>query len=362
MVMKKILPLMLIVEALLLAVPTSQAQFQNGSQSSLLKVPLISQRAVVTQRIGITDVTVTYHRPLVNNRQLWGKVVPYGKVWRAGANENTTIEFTDPVSIEGQSLPKGVYGLHMIPGENEWTVIFSKTATAWGSFSYNEGEDALRVKVKSQPGDFHEALTYDFDEVKPESALVTLRWDKVALPFKVGVNVNEITTKSLPDQLRGWPGYTWDAWDDAATYLLENKGDLHEALKYEDKSLQIEERYDNLLTKSRIEDALGQKEAATVTRNKAITMANAQQLHAYGRQLQTQGQQAQAFEVFKMNVKKNPNHWLVHSEIARMQTAKGDFDNAVKEMKLSAAAAPDGAKPFMERLVERLQAKEDINK
>ena len=164
----------------------------------MLDLPRQSQHAVVTQRIGITDITVNYHRPLVNGRQIWGKLVPYGQVWRAGANENTTITFTDPVTIEGQPLDKGTYGLHMIPGENQWTVIFSKMSNAWGSFSYKQDEDALRVTVKPQTAEFHDALTYDFDDVKPDSTVVTLRWDKVAVPFKVAVKVNDIVKASIP--------------------------------------------------------------------------------------------------------------------------------------------------------------------
>ena len=151
----------------------------------MLDLPRQSQHALVTQRIGITDITINYHRPLANGRQIWGKLVPYGQVWRAGANENTTITFTDPVTIEGQTLDKGTYGLHMIPGENEWTVIFSKDSTAWGSFTYKQDEDALRVTVKPQAAEMHDALAYDFDDVKADSAVVTMRWDKVAVPFKV---------------------------------------------------------------------------------------------------------------------------------------------------------------------------------
>jgi hypothetical protein len=105
------------------------------AQGIMLDLPLQSQHAVITQRLGLTDITINYHRPLVNDRPVWGKLVPYGQVWRAGANENTTVTFTDPVTIEGQPLDKGTYGLHMIPGEDQWTVIFSKMSTAWGSFS-----------------------------------------------------------------------------------------------------------------------------------------------------------------------------------------------------------------------------------
>src|SRR5579862_1832290 len=119
---------------------------------TFIPVPESSQRAVVIQRIGLTDVTIVYHRPLVGGRKVWGGMVPYGQVWRAGANENTTIEFSDPVNIEGQPLARGVYGLHMIPTPESWTVIFSKMSTAWGSFTYKQEEDALRVTVKPQAG------------------------------------------------------------------------------------------------------------------------------------------------------------------------------------------------------------------
>ncbi len=243
------------------------------AQTLMLELPRQSQHAVVTQRIGITDITVNYHRPLANGRQIWGKLVPYGEVWRAGANENTTVSFTDPVTIEGQPLDKGTYGLHMIPGETQWTVIFSKVSTAWGSFSYKQDEDALRVTVKPQTAELHDALTYDFDDVKPDSTVITLRWEKVAVPFKVAVNLNDTVEASIHRQIRGLNQYYWDTWDDVATYFLTNKTNLDEALKDEDQSIQVEERFDNLINKSRILETMGRKDAATEFRNKALEKA-----------------------------------------------------------------------------------------
>jgi len=277
--MHKTRPIVLLSSVLLLA-------SLGHAQTIMLDLPRPSQHAVITQRIGITNITVNYQRPLVNGRQIWGKLVPYGQVWRAGANENTTITFTDPVTIEGQSLDKGTYGLHMIPGENQWTVIFSKMSTAWGSFSYKQDEDALRVTVKPQATEFHEALTYDFDNVKPDSAIVTLRWEKIAVPFNVAVKVDDIVKASIPGQIRGLNQYYWEGWDDAAGYFLSTKKNLDEALKDEDKSIQLEERYDNLLNKSQILEAMGRKEDAVTFRNKALDKASAQQLYFYGRQLQ----------------------------------------------------------------------------
>src|SRR5215467_13204338 len=255
-------------------------------ETLMLNLPRASQHALVTQRVGITDITINYHRPLANGRQVWGKLVPYGQVWRAGANENTIISFSDPVTIEGQALDKGTYGLHMIPGEKEWTVIFSKNSTSWGSFTYKQDEDALRVTVKPQPAELRDALTYDFDDVKADSVVVTMRWEKVAVPIKVHVNVNDIVTASIHNQIHGMNQYYWEGWDDAAQYFLTNKINLDEALKYEDLSIQSEERYDNLMNKSKILAAMGRNDDAKTLQAKALDKANPLQLYVYGRQLQ----------------------------------------------------------------------------
>jgi len=334
----------------------------SQAQSFVMNLPRPSQRAELVQRIGITDVTISYHRPLVNGRKIWGGLVPYGQVWRAGANENTTIEFTSPVTIEGKPLDQGIYGLHIIPGENEFTVIFSKMAVAWGSFSYNQAEDALRVTVTPHATDMHEALTYDFDDLKPDSSIVTLRWEKLAVPFKVGVNVEEVVEQSLRNQFRGLVQYTWMGWDDAATYLVDNKGNMEEALKYSNRSIQNEDRFENEMTKARVLDAMNKGDEAAAIRAKTLASGTIIQVHNYARGLMIAGKKQDGLDIFQINIKKDPNNWIVHSEIARIAVSKGDFDTAVKEMKLSAAGAPDPAKPQIQGLLKRVEAKEDINK
>jgi len=156
--------------------------------SDSVKIPDASQKAAVSQTIGMTDVAVSYHRPVVNKREIWGKLVPYDQVWRAGANENTTVSFSTPVTIEGKPLAAGTYGLHMLPGKDSWTVIFSKNSTSWGSFSYDEKEDALRVTVKPHVAPFREALAYEFEDVKTDSAVLELDWEKLAVPVRIGKN------------------------------------------------------------------------------------------------------------------------------------------------------------------------------
>src|SRR6266704_6179072 len=236
------------------------------AQSFVLDLPDQSQRAEISQKIGLTNITINYHRPLVKGRKIWDGLVPYGKVWRAGANENTTISFSDPVQNEGKPLDKGTYGLHMIPNADEWTIIFSKNSTSWGSFTYDQAEDALRVTVKPRAADLHDALTYDFDQLQPDSALVELEWEKVAVPFKVSVDVHDVVQASLKKQLRNLSQYTWMSWDDAANYLLTEKIALDDALTYTGKSIQIEDRYDNEMTKSTVLKALNRNDESEVAK------------------------------------------------------------------------------------------------
>src|SRR3984893_591612 len=340
----------------------ARAQFKNGSQATELNLPTLSQRAVVTQRIGLTDITIVYHAPLAGGRTLFGTTVPYGQVWRAGANENTTIAFTDDVSVEGHPLPAGAYGLHMIPNADQWTIIFSKNSTSWGSFSYDENEDALRVNVKPQTGEPREALAYTFDDMKPDSTTVTLRWGKVAVLFHISVDVDSIAERSIRNQLRGTGGFTWAGYDEAANWSLDNNYKLDEALKWEDTSIQNEERFENLETKSRILDALGKKQESAAMLTRALDKADAIQLYVYARGLQRQKQQEKAFELYRRDAKKFPDHWITHLGTARVASGSGNFDEAVKEMKLSIAAAPDQQKKFLQPMLKRLEAKDDINK
>jgi hypothetical protein len=331
------------------------------AQSLVLDLPRPSQRAQISQRVGITDITISYHRPLVNNRKVWDALVPYGKVWRAGANENTTITFSDPVTIEGKALDRGTYGLHMIPTADQWTIIFSKNSTSWGAFTYNESEDALRVNVKPQSADMHDALTYDFDQLKPDSAVVVMQWEKVAVPFKVGVDVHQVVEASLKKQLRNLSQYTWMSWDDAANYLLAEKVALDDALKYTDKSIETEDRYDNEMTRSQVLAALNRKEDAAAAEKKALAMAKPLQVHGYGRQLQGQKRADEAYAIFRENARKHPELWFTHAGMARVYSSQGKFEDAAKEMKLALEKAPDNQKTYVDSLVRKLESKQDIN-
>ena len=182
----------LLVLSSLLVLPSAASAQQDSVRASL--------KASVMQRLGVdTDITVVYSRPGVKGRKIWGELVPYGMVpgsgpaagkllpWRAGANENTTVELSKDVLVEGKKLPAGKYGLHMIPSEKDWTIIFSKNSSAWGSYSYNEAEDVLRVTVTPVEAPHMEWLTYGFDDLAGTSATAYLRWDKLKVPFKIAL-------------------------------------------------------------------------------------------------------------------------------------------------------------------------------
>jgi tetratricopeptide (TPR) repeat protein len=299
----------------------------------------------------------------VNGRKIWGGLVPLGEVWRAGANENTTIEFSDPVSVEGQPLVKGIYGLHMIPTADSWTVIFSKMASAWGSYTYSQAEDALRVTVKPRPNEMEEALEYEFEDLKPDSTTVTLKWEKLAVPFKVAINDAEGTVANIRNQMRGRAQYEWQAPNQAAQFLLTKKINLDDALKWVNLSIQNEERFENLATKADVLKAMNKPDDAKKAWEQAIAKTTPIQLYSYARRLNSEKKDAEAMEILKEVAKRYPETPFGHLANARIKSAAGDFAGAAEDAKKAQAVAiSDQQKANIKLLIDRLQAKQDINK
>ncbi len=328
-----------------------------------LDLPDVSQLAVNKQRVGLTDITITYHRPLVNGRKIWGGLVPFGEVWRAGANENTTIEFSGPVSVEGQPLAKGIYGLHMVPTADSWTVILSKMSSAWGSYTYRQEEDALRVNVKPRLTEMEEALEYEFEDLKPDSVTATLKWEKLAVPFKVAIDDGEGTLANIRSQMRGHARYEWEASNKAAQFCLSKKINLDEALTWADLSIQNEERFENLATKADLLKAMNKPDDAKKTWDQALAKTTPVQLYSYGRRLQSEKKDAEATEILKDVAKRYPTSVYGYLSNARIKSAAGDFAGAAEDAKKAqAAAVSDQQKASIKALIDRLQAKQDINK
>ncbi|HUP65380.1 MAG TPA: DUF2911 domain-containing protein, partial [Thermoanaerobaculia bacterium] len=223
------------------------------AQGPPLELPDASPHAAVTQSVGLTEVTIDYHRPAVNGRPVWGTLVPWDQVWRAGANENTTISFSTPVSVEGRPVAAGTYGLHLIPSEGgDWTLVLSNQSRAWGSFAYNQAEDAIRVSVKPEAAPHRERLLYLFEEPKGGSVTASLNWDKVRVPFDIEVDLPSLVTSDLEDQLTGLPQFFWQRWNQAAAWVAQNGTDLDRAMTWADRSIAINENFQNLRTKALI--------------------------------------------------------------------------------------------------------------
>jgi tetratricopeptide (TPR) repeat protein len=250
----------------------------------------------------------------------------------------------------------------MIPGETSWKVIFSKNSSSWGSFTYDQTEDALRVTVNPQRIPTEEFLRYDFEDPKPDSVIVAMRWEKVGVQFKIEVDTPRLVEDSLDRQLRGRAQFEWQPWTEAANYLLDSSLDPQKALKYANRSIENEDRFENEITKANALKALGRNDEARETHGKAVSLGTQSQVHDYGRNLQLNGHNTEALEFFRANIKKDPSSWIGHNEAARMAASQRDFTTAIKEMKLAAAVAPDSLKAQHLDLARRLENEEDINK
>jgi tetratricopeptide (TPR) repeat protein len=316
---------------------------QDSFSQNQLTVPMVSQKATVMQRIGLTDITIDYHRPGVNGREIWGKLVPFNDVWRAGANENTTITFSDPVKIDGNDLPAGIYGLHMIPTENDWTIIFSKNNWSWGSFFYDQKQDALRISVKPQASEFQEWLVYTMDNPSPNSVDVNLRWGKLKVGFNVSVDLNQVVINHFKKELDNLQGFSWQAWNQAANYALRNKIELDEALAWSDKSIGINKNGLNLWTKARLLETKGNNSEADKLKNEALSIATEAEINTIGYQYLFAKQTDQAIEIFKKNINLHPDSWNVYDSLGEAFAAKGEKKQAIENYEKAQSMVKDDA-------------------
>lgn len=302
----------------------------NARTQPTLTTPQSSPEAKIMQVVGITKISISYHRPGVKERTIWGDLVPYDQVWRAGANENTTIHFSSAVQIEGKKLAAGKYGLHMIPTENEWTIIFSTVNTAWGSFSYDEAEDALRVAVKPEAAPFEERLSYHFENPTNQSVTIALNWEKLRIPFKVEIDVNQVVIENLKKELRGLGQFFWQPWNQAANYCLQNETHYNEGLTWADRSIAINENFANLRIKSGLLEKKGQKAEADQLMSKAMSIATEGEINQYGYQLLFGGKVDEAIKIFEKNVKDHPDSWNVYDSLGEGYATKGDKKKAME--------------------------------
>ncbi|HSG38638.1 MAG TPA: DUF2911 domain-containing protein [Thermoanaerobaculia bacterium] len=237
-----------------------------------LPIPRESPRAVERLNIGISSVEITYHRPAVKGRTIWGDLVPYGEVWRLGANDATTLEISDPMKIAGREVPAGKYGLFAIPGPEAWTLILNKRAQQWGAYFYKAEEDFLRFEVKPETGPFTEWMTFDIDPEGRDKARIGFAWEKLRFSIPVEADVDKIVW-SRYDAALADPKAGWDVYQTVAQYALQREQRLDDAMRWVDKSISLQESFWNYETKARLLHKAGKTKEALPLLEKALTLS-----------------------------------------------------------------------------------------
>ena len=319
----------------------------SASAQAPIRLPEVSPAATVGQSIGVTDISITYHRPGVNKRKIWGGLVPYDTMWRAGANENTTISFSTPVKVEGHDLPAGTYALYMLPTPSQWTLVLSKFTSDWGVYNYDPSEDVLRATVTPQPtSDVQERLAYTFDDMTNNSAVASLRWEKLRVPFKIEVDLPSTVRTSIGNALRG--GKHWDnaAWAAAARWELRN-GDPDTALQYANHALSLSVNTSTLRTKAAILEKKGDKQAAAELRERAKTMSTEADAitSTYSASMNAK-KPDEAISYLNNYLTAHPGTdetWRVYTFLGEAYAAKGDSAKSKESFDTAMSAAHDNA-------------------
>lgn len=360
----------------------------------LLNIPVISQvpyngalpngytkKASVSEQVGLTNISISYHRPAVNGRhgKIWGGVVHQGFIkqgfgsgnpapWRAGANENTVIEFDNEVKIEGHLLPKGKYGFFIAYDSTESTIIFSRQTDGWGSFFYDEKHDVLRVKVKPQVQDKTvETLKYEFINQTSNAATISLSWEKLAIPFRVEVDLLKQQFEALVSESQNPRGFTSQGLNIAANWCLQNNYQLEKGLSWASLATGASFPGDPtffpaLVTKANILEKLGRGDEAVAVIKTALPFGTMVQLQQLGRQLITAKKIRPAMEVFEYNYKKNPEQFIALAGMARGLSANGEYGKALEFANKALLLAPnDVGRQAIQGMIEKLKAGKDVN-
>ncbi len=328
-----------------------------------------SPGATVSQTIGISTVTIKYSRPAVKGREVWGKLVPYGynvqpfgaknsAPWRAGANENTTIEFSHTAKVEGISVPAGLYGLFfVINQDNSGEVILSKDNKSWGSFWYDQKQDQLRAKIQTREVSMTELLTYDFINLTKNSGELVLNWEKKQFPVRIEFAVDDIVMANASQELKGAVGFTAQGFSSAANYALQNNTNLEQALTWIDQAIAQNRNFNSLRVKSELLKKSGKTAEAEAILKEAIAGATEIEMNAYGYQLLGQGNHDKAIEIFTLNTTRFPKSANAWDSLGEGYATKGDKPNAVKSFKKALTLnPPENVKINSEKFLKDLGA------
>jgi hypothetical protein len=362
-------------------------KFLFGCITSMFLIPVVhaqmdlppsggNPRATITEEVGITSITIKYSRPDVNKRegQIWGTLITYGFTgqnlntnlnttpWRAGANENTTISFEHDVKLEGKNVKAGTYGLHMAVWPDSVVVILSNQTEAWGSFYYDEKNDVLRTTVKPVKLDNSvEYLKYEFIEHKEKYCVIALQWEKLSIPFRIDVDVDNIVAARLREQVSGQKGFNAFNLLGAANYLLNKNIYLEDALAWSQRAAGTK-TFATLNTLATAYTKLNRLKQADSTMNEALVFAGPGQYMGYGRTLITAKRLDRAQEIFTANQKKNGDVYAVNAGFMSYYSARADYAKAIEYAEKALAQAPnDQLKTTIKANIAKLKEGKDIN-
>ena len=335
---------------------TSTLQAQHFNIHNPITLPDKSPESVTKQRIGYTDITIAYHSPGARGRDIWGKLVPYGKVWRAGANENTLFTITHDVQIEGQELRAGTYGLHLLPEPDQWTFIFSKNHTSWGSYFYDETEDALRVSVPVEIApEIRDWMSFDFHKRERGLVSIFLSWGDKRAGFELNLDIDAIALDNIRKQLRSDAYWEWFSWCQAADYCAQYEINTEEALQWIDRSIAMQENFSNWDVKAKLLRQLGKEEEAKQAIDRALEVGTDIYLERYGRRFLGQKDFEQAVFIFDKALEKNPKYWRAHLNKGKALLGMEEKKAALKSFEMALQTAPAGSKEGIKRQMEALR-------
>ncbi len=330
------------------------------SQAPPLQTPRSSQASKSYQKVGLVDVEISYSRPGVKGREVFGNIVPYDQVWRAGANENTTISFSHPVQIGGKEVPAGTYGLHIIPVENgDWTMILNAQHDSWGSFFYDESKDITRVTgIQSKLSDTQEWLCYDFDRITDHSCDIVVKWANVKASFPIEANTEALMMDYIENEyLTGIPGFLWDGYNNAALYCARQGIFYDKATEWVDESIRRNKSFANMSTKYLILKKTGKESDAKKAMDEALPMGTENEVNNFGYVMMGENDVDMAIELFQYNVKKHPKSWNVWDSLGEAYAKNGDKNSAVKNYKKALSLVEDeNQKKRIEKILSDLAA------
>lgn len=349
---------------LLLVFTNTFAQFHT------LKTPQLSNRVIESQRLGVTDITVNYGSPSVNKRDVWNdiNVIPQKGnpiPWRAGANMNTTIEFTTDVFIEGQLLKAGVYGFHIIPRDNMYTLLFAHNHNQWGSYYLDIEKDiTLQVEVSSVTCSYSEKLDYEFLDWKENSVTIGLEWGDRRIPFTVSVDLNKTVVESFRSELRGINTYHWQAWNDAASWCLSHDTNIEEAFEWVERSINggyggfaANKNFTNLSTKLRFLSKLNKMQMYDEILEELLVIDFIpEEGHRFGRSLLSEQKYQEALKFTQMVNKKYPDVWFLIINEGLAKYFLNDVKRAVKDINRAISLAPEQLHPRLKEVINQMNA------